>query len=210
MSNDPKEFNHIPPRILHEILAVFLAKWGEQSDNKHGLECSKDSWRWRQIGTELTGAEHPIPNFVGFSWLPCQRTCPEWSVGGLIVSDHCLVLEGIQCLLATRKSVEPLTQFPWDLTCEEALGRRSRGSHQDWMKLFQIPLEPAYPMAFQAVSGPPASSPKWQGFGCNKFRDVQVSNRHSSYLLTFPCLALVVWMESSDEELSLFFCDKCA
>ncbi|KAF8784317.1 hypothetical protein HNY73_010012 [Argiope bruennichi] len=42
------------------------------------------------------------------------------------------------------------------------------------MKLFQIPLEPAYPMAFQAVSGPPASSPKWQGFGCNKFRDVQV------------------------------------
>lgn len=97
------------PRILHEILAVFLPKWGEQSGNKHGLECSKDCWRWRQIGTELTGAEHPIPNFVGFSWLPCQRTCPEWSVGGLIVSDHCLVLEGIQCLLATRKSVEPLT-----------------------------------------------------------------------------------------------------
>ncbi|XP_015917714.1 uncharacterized protein [Parasteatoda tepidariorum] len=37
------------------------------------------------------------------------------------------------------------------------------------MKHFQLPLEPAYPMAFQAVSG----SPKWQGFGCNKFRDVQ-------------------------------------
>ncbi|XP_035212353.1 uncharacterized protein LOC118186381 isoform X2 [Stegodyphus dumicola] len=41
------------------------------------------------------------------------------------------------------------------------------------MKLFQIPLEPAYPMAFQAVSEPPSASPKWQSFGCNKFRDVQ-------------------------------------
>ncbi|XP_054709296.1 uncharacterized protein LOC129219002 [Uloborus diversus] len=41
------------------------------------------------------------------------------------------------------------------------------------MKFFQIPLEPAYPMAFQAVTEPPSASPKWQGFGINKYRDVQ-------------------------------------
>ncbi|KAG8185964.1 hypothetical protein JTE90_003524 [Oedothorax gibbosus] len=34
-------------------------------------------------------------------------------------------------------------------------------------------------MAFQAVTGSPASSPQWQGFGCNKFRDFQVKSGKS-------------------------------